>query len=248
MILKKKRRFKPSYKKFKNINVNIQNKQKLLKFQKQKWENFLFRLLKISKTKKIKYNKYNKYNCYYKFYNQTSYYIPKFKNYFSKVFKQNVTNKQKFSLFYGYLRTKYLKKLSKYSFKSSNKITNTYNSRMFFLNFLERRLDVVLLRSFFVLSIRNARQLISHKHVLVNNKIVKDCSYLLKKSDKITFSPKTHQLIEYYAAFSPMWPLPPQFLEINYKTLQIILIEEVNNFNYYNHWINVNEIISLYKR
>ena len=40
MIFKKKRRFKPSYKKFKNINVNIQNKQKLLKFQKQKWENF----------------------------------------------------------------------------------------------------------------------------------------------------------------------------------------------------------------
>ena len=248
MLLKKKKRFKPSYKKFKNLNVNIQNRQKLLKFQKKKWENLLFKLLKISKKKKIKYNKYNKYNCYYKFYNQTSYHIPKFKNYFSKSFKQNTLNKRKFNLFYGYLKARYLKRLSKCSFNKSNKITNIYNSRMFFLKSLEQRLDVILLRSFLVLSIRSARQLISHKHVMINNQIVSDCSYLLKNSDKISFSSKSHTLIEYYLIFSSMWPLPPQFLEINYKNLQIIKIEDVNNFNYFNHWINVNEIINLYKR
>lgn len=248
MIVKKKKRFKPSYKKFVNINVNIQNKQKLLKFKKKKWKNFLFKLLRISRKKKLRYNKYNKYNCYYKFYNQNCYYVSKFKTYFSNTYKQSVSDKKKFNLFYGYLKTNYLKRLVKISNKCANKTNNYYNSRIFFLNFLEHRLDVILLRSFFVLSIRCARQLISHKHVFINNKIVKDCSYILKKGDKITFSPKTHTLIEYYSALSPIWPIPHKFLEINYKNLQIILIEEINKFNYSTHWININKIIELYKR
>ena len=108
MILKNSTRFKPSYKDFLKINSNIQNKQKLLKFRKKKWENFLFRMLKLSKFKKLRYRKYNKYNCYYKFYNQNSYYISKFKNYFSKLYKKNLVTKKKFKMFYGYLKTKYL--------------------------------------------------------------------------------------------------------------------------------------------
>ena len=36
MFLKKKSRFKPLYKQFGNINENIQNREKLLKFKKKK--------------------------------------------------------------------------------------------------------------------------------------------------------------------------------------------------------------------
>ena len=53
--------------------------------------------------------------------------------------------------------------------------------------FLERRLDTVLVRLGFTDSRKNARQLITHKHVLVNGKCVWAPSYLVKKEDIIEF-------------------------------------------------------------
>ena len=252
MILKKKR-FKPLYKKFNVLNVNIQDKKKLLNFRKKKWKKLLFKLSKISKTRKLrsknlKSRRWKKYNNYYKFFNHISYNMPKFKFFFKKMFKQNLLDKKKFKFFFGYLKQKYLKRISKLSYLKSNKINNVYNSKLFFIKYLECRLDVVILRSCFVLSIRNARQLISHKHVLVNNKAIKKCSYLLKKGDRITFNTKAHTIIKYYLSFSYFWPFPPKFLQVNYKTLNIFIVDSVNNINYYNHLININQILNLYRR
>lgn len=252
MILKKKR-FKPLYKKFNALNVNIQDKQKIVKLKKKKWKKLLFKLLKLSKTRKLKARnlktrRWKKLNNYYKFYNQISYYMPKYKFFFKKLFKQNLLDKKKFKLFFGYLKQKYVKRISKLSYLQSNKVNNVYNSKMFFIKYLENRLDVILFRSCFVLSIRNARQLISHKHVLINNKVIKKSSFLLKKGDKITFNPKIHKLIKYYSAFSNFWPFPPKFLQVNYKNLNIFIVDHVNNINYYNHQININQILNLYKR
>lgn len=252
MIIKKKR-FKPAYKKFIALNANIQDKLKIRNFKKKKWEKLLFRLSKISKTRKIrarnlKSRRWKKYNSYYKFYNQISFTMSKFKFFFKKMFKRNLLDRKKFKLFFGYLKQRYLKRISKLSYLKSNKVNNVYNSKLFFIKYLECRLDVIMLRSCFVLSIRNARQLISHKHVLVNNKIIKKCSYLLKKGDKITFNPKIHRLIRYYSAFSNFWPFPPKFLQVSFKNLNIFMVDNVNNINHYNHQMNINRIISLYKR
>ena len=252
MFLKKKR-FKPAYKKLNALNVNIQNRQKILKFKKKKWERFQFRQLKISKTRKIKgwtlkSRRWKKYNSYYKFYNQVSYTMPKFKFFFKKTFKQNLMKKKIFKLFFGYLKQKYIKRITNRSYLKSNKVNNAYNSRLFFIKYLESRLDVVMLRSCFVLSIRNARQLISHKHVLVNNRIIKKCSYLVKKGDKITFNPKIHRIIKFYSVFSDFWPFPPKFLQVNFKSLNIFVVDSITNIYYYNHYLNINRIINLYKR
>ena len=38
MIFIKKRRHKPLYKKFLNLRKNVQNRRKLLKFKKRKWQ------------------------------------------------------------------------------------------------------------------------------------------------------------------------------------------------------------------
>ena len=60
---------------------------------------------------------------------------------------------------------------------SSVKLRSQKNN---FINLLESRIDIVLLRSYFAINIRSARQLISHGKVKVNGKIVKNNSLILK--------------------------------------------------------------------
>ena len=54
---------------------------------------------------------------------------------------------------------------------------------------LEKRLDNVVLRLGFAVSRVQARQLVSHRHFLVNKKIVDLPSYQVRKDDKITIRP-----------------------------------------------------------
>lgn len=242
MIVTKKYRYRPVYKKFINLKNNVQNRQKLFKFQKKKWKNLLFKLTKVSKFKKR--------NCYYKFYDQNSYIISKYNNFFSTNYKQKILTKKMFNLFYSNLRKKYLKKLLNNSTKKSNQIKNKINVKKFFLNFLEARLDIILVRSHFVLSVRNARQLISHKHVLVNGKIVSDNSFLVNKGDLITFSKKSHKIVRYFIILSDIWPLPPKYLQINYKLFQIQILDNVilsDTLSQNLLWLNLNNVLSYYK-
>lgn len=241
MITTKKYRHKPVYKKFLNLKINVQNRQKLFKFKKKKWKNLLFKLNRSSKIQKR--------NCYYKFFDQNSYNISKFNNFFSKNYKQNILTKKSFNLFYGSLKENYLKRLVNKSIKKSNQIKNKINNKKFFSGFLEQRLDIVLVRSHFVLSVRNARQLISHNHVFVNNKVVTDNSFLLHKGDLITFSPKSHKLIRYYLILSDLWPLPPTYLQISYKLFQIHVLDDImfsNTMSQKLIWLNLNDVIKSY--
>lgn len=240
MVNIKKYRHKPVYKNFTNLQTNIQYNQKFLKFKKIKWKNLLFKLKLQSKFKKR--------NCYYKFYDQNSYYVSKFSNYFSKEYKQSITKKKSLKLFYGTLNEKYLKDLVNKSIKESNKLNNQINSKTIFSSLLSQRLDTVLLKSNFVLTARNARQLITHKHVLVNGVVVKDNSFLIKTGDKITFEKKVHNLVKYYILKSSMWPLPLKNLQINYTTLQIRVVEEFIMARTGDVLVDLNNIIKAYKK
>jgi small subunit ribosomal protein S4 len=71
---------------------------------------------------------------------------------------------------------------------------NTH-STVLFIEKLETRLDTALYRTYFSYSFNNARQLISHKKVYVNHKIVQHNSYLLKKGDLITFDKNISKFI-----------------------------------------------------
>lgn len=241
MIGVKKYRYKPVYKKFKNLKINVQNRKKLLRFEKQKWKSFLFYIKKMSKNKKR--------NCYYKFYDQNIYKTVKYQNYFSRNYKQLILTKKIFNLFYGSLNKNYLKACIKYSTKLSNKVQNKINFKLFFLNLIEKRLDVVLLRSNFVLSIRNARQIISHKQVYVNNKVVNSCSYLLTKGDTIKLASKIHKKVRLYVVLSDFWPIPPSYLQINYKLFQIKILDEIllsNTSSHFGIWLNLQTVIKSY--
>src|SRR5215510_4161090 len=54
------------------------------------------------------------------------------------------------------------------------------------LGLIERRLDNVVLRMGFAASRAQGRQLVRHKHVLVNGKLVNIPSYQVKPSDKVS--------------------------------------------------------------
>ena len=162
MITKKKYRYKPIYKKFVSLKKNIQNRPKILNFKKRKWQFLISQITKLSKTRKN--------NCYYKFYDQGVYQIVKYNNFFTKNYKQNLTVRKSFNLFYGSLSRKLLKKSVLKASSRSNKTKNAVSSKLFFSELFEKRLDVIITRSHFTPSIISARQLISHGHVKVNNR------------------------------------------------------------------------------
>ena len=56
MVLKQKNRYKPLYKQFLRLRDNIQDKKKLLKFKKKKWQSFI----QNYKRKLKRYNKFNR--------------------------------------------------------------------------------------------------------------------------------------------------------------------------------------------
>lgn len=59
---------------------------------------------------------------------------------------------------------------------------------------LERRLDMIVYRANFAPSIYSARQLVSHKHILVNGKKVNIPSYHVKDNDVIEIKEKSRQM------------------------------------------------------
>jgi len=238
--LHRKRRYKPLYKKFINLKKNIQYRRKLIfyNFKKLKWQKFQNYIRKISfgnPTKNFVMFDHNRYN------------ISTFFRYiFKKKFQHKLITKKKFILFYGFLTEKYFKKHLNLGLRK----TKTNRKLNFFLiDKLEKRLDVVLYRSHFVPSIRAARQLISHKHVLVNKKTVKSNSYILKKGDLIEIETRHHDLIIANIKNNHLWPLIPKHLNINYKTFQILVFQDVKISNLTTHfpfWLDLNTISNYY--
>jgi len=230
----KRRLKKPLYKKFLSLRKNISNSEKFLKFRRQKWQRFRHQILKNKKKS---------------FYNPTAYVLFNFKNFFSKKFKYNLQNKQRLSYFYGGFKQTYLKKLVNSSVKNS-KNSNAYIATLL-IEQLEMRLDSILYRAHFCFSFSNAKQLISHRKVYVNNKIIQHHSYELQKGDLITFDKNAYDLITRNILNSKCWPTVPKHFYVNYKTLEILIIDDIKYTNHvanYPFFIDFNSFIQYYKK
>lgn len=95
--------------------------------------------------------------------------------------------KQKIKRIYGLLETQfrnYFEKATKQKGKTGENL----------IKLLERRLDNVVYRIGFASSRKQARQLIKHRHFLVNNKLVDIPSYLLNPGDVIQVKEKSKKL------------------------------------------------------
>jgi small subunit ribosomal protein S4 len=215
MIKSKTNIFKPRFKKLNNNQVLLRYKKKILTFKKEKWNRLKTKLLKLSVIKKQ--------NCYYKFYDQQSYLVNRFTNRFSNKFKQIVINKRMFKILFGTIKQKKIKNILKNSkLKSPQK---SLSLKHVFNDNFERKISTILVKSYFALNIRNAKQLVTHGHVKVNDSVIKSDSLLVNTGDKINFSPSIHTLLEYRLANNIMWPIIPKHVQISYKLFQIIVID-----------------------
>ena len=101
---------------------------------------------------------------------------------------------------------------------------------------LETRLDTVLYRSGFAISIFEARQLISHKKILVNGEVINRRSYLLKPNDilsvKKDFQKKLHKLFLFRINTRTLIFKSIPYLEINYNTLKVMFLYDLKSIKY----------------
>ncbi len=110
----------------------------------------------------------------------------KFRSKFSE-YGVRLREKQKVKRMYG-LREKQFKK---YFIKSSHIKGVT---GFILLSLLERRLDNTVFRLCLGSSRNDARQLVSHKHILVNGEVVNIPSYMVQEGDKIEIREKSKKL------------------------------------------------------
>ena len=206
--------------------IYIKRYKEIGKLKKKKWKTFIRRLEKTNHF----FQKYKPYT--FNHYSSTKFASPG--NSFKKRFKNDLLTKKTFNYFYGELNRKYLK----------NQMTTIYNSRQIrntrnlCIEIFESRLDSVLKRAKFCSTIKDARQLITHKHVKVNKKIETNYSYILKQGDLIQINFESRKIIktklnnllkEHYHTI--MWPAVPNYLITNYRTLSIVF-GNIQHFNF----------------
>jgi small subunit ribosomal protein S4 len=95
--------------------------------------------------------------------------------------------KQKIKFMYGLLEKQF-----KLNFVKADKMKSETGTNM--LQLLESRLDNVAFRLGFAPSRPAARQLVSHKHFLVNNKVVNIPSYIVEQGDVIEVRDKSKKM------------------------------------------------------
>ena len=100
----------------------------------------------------------------------------------------HLMSKQKLKAHYGRIPEKQFKNTFKSAFKKAG------NTGENFVGLLESRLDVAVYRMGFASSIFAARQIVSHKHILVNGKKVNIPSYVLSENDVISLTEKSKNL------------------------------------------------------
>ena len=95
--------------------------------------------------------------------------------------------KQKIKFMYGLLEKQF-----RLTFEKAEKMKGETGTNM--LQLLESRLDNVVYRLGFAPSRPSGRQMVSHKHFLVNNKVVNIPSYILKPGDVIEVRKKSKKM------------------------------------------------------
>ena len=240
MVHIKNRRYKPIYKKFISLKQNILHFDKIFTFKKRKWQNFI---IKLSRNQE-------KHPREFKLYDHSLYFLPKYSNFFKNSFRYNLRLKQSLQLIYNKLLKRHLKTKIFYIFNRQN-LNKTYSNMCFqTLELFENRLDTLLYRCEFVSSIKIARQLIIHKHININKKLANQPSQQLKIGDIIEISIKFSKRAASNIQLSTKRGIPPKYLEVNYRTLQIMFVSKINMSNttkVFPFWIDLNTFIKYLK-
>ena len=129
--------------------------------------------------------------------------------------------KQKIKRAYGLLEKQF-----RLNFEEANRMKGVTGENM--LSLLERRLDNVVYRMGFASSRMQARQLIQHKHVMVNGHVVDIASFIVKEGNQIELREyfKTNVILEDSIKLSKAIDSKPEWVDVDYdaKTGKIIRI------------------------
>lgn len=213
MLGRKKSRIKPIYGQLIKFRDNIQDRAKVLKFKKKKWEKFLNHV-----RSKLPFGKWYKMNRiksqFLKNFARKPAYWSAYKN--SK-YKLVILAYKKFRFFYGEL----IKKKVRETFKKIRKIKYK-NQPLVVLTYFESRLSSILCRAKFLKGARAAKRLlVIGDFACVNGKPMSNPFYQVKHMDVVSINPKYHLMIRRNLQKAYRWPLPPEYLFVNYRTFQI---------------------------
>lgn len=175
----------------------------------------------------------------------SNYYFP-YEPFLKNYFKSELITKQKFCYFYGSIKLKMLKNkinIFKKKLKKFRK-TNFFNKNLFFLELFEKRVDSILYRTYFTLNLKQVKFLVSHKNIKVNNNIIKNSFFILKKGDCITFSKKCYLILKNNLLQSFKFEFVQKNIEINFKIFHIIFLDRFKNFFYLNN-LNYSDFYNL---
>jgi len=236
-----------------NFNENIQTRLKILKFNKKKWSRFKTILLLEKKINNSIFKDLTSYKLNKKqnlLFDQTIYHTPSFYNKSTKNFtRSQFKAKKKLIFFFGELKKNYLKKI----IKKNNNISKHNTPTCAILKIFESRLDFILYKAGFGFNVLETKKLIISGHVFLNNKKINNPAYQIKKGDHIKIklnylNPLKKKLFQLKPTIKNS--LTPNYAQINFKTLEIIIIKDLNfsttisNFYFY---LNLNEIMHNYR-
>ena len=118
-------------------------------------------------------------------------------------------SKQKLKGYYGDLTEKQFRR----TYGEAERLKGDTGENL--IGLLERRLDAVVYRAKFVVTMFAARQFINHGHVLVNGKRVNIPSYRVNEGDEIEVREKSKQLIIVGDAIDNPERGIPEYLEVD---------------------------------
>lgn len=134
--------------------------------------------------------------------------------------------KQQLKKYYGYITEKQFRRTYK---KAANKKGDTSEN---LIGLLESRLDAIVYRANLAPTVFAARQLVSHKHVLVNGSICNIPSCEIKPGDIIEVKESSRQILPVLEATQKQERPIPDYLEVDLKAcsakyVRIPLLEDV---------------------
>ena len=126
--------------------------------------------------------------------------------------------KQKMKFYYGNMNERQFRNVYR---KAIQKRGNTSEN---LVAFLESRLDTVIYRAKFAITVFSARQLINHGHIKVNGKKVSIPSYMVKAEDSIEVKEKSKKIANIIGALTSKEREVPEYIQMDEKNKKAKLI------------------------
>nr|YP_009476678.1 ribosomal protein S4 [Storeatula sp. CCMP1868]AVM81171.1 ribosomal protein S4 [Storeatula sp. CCMP1868] len=151
-------------------------------------------------------------------------------------FGKLLRNKQELKFFYCNIKEKIFKTKFKMAKQSYLKTIDRFAS------LLEKRLDIILFRSCFIFSLYQAKQVITHGHISVNNKTIFNVHKKLRQFDLIKFKTDKYEMSSriFYRFKNKIKGKKdnPKHLELSFKNLTICFLWSPSLFEL--HYLNKN--------